>query len=260
MLRGHRDCDMASRMAATVTSLDEDTFFEFVAKPGPNVVFLSAHPLHPFSTPLGEALEASFAGSVQFGTISLFELALSRSPVLHFIGQRHGELTGSGAMVVPGYYLFRESELLSFDVGLPIRMEVNSMWKDVALTAVWCGVTRQGMEFAKSVFVKASSVCAPRIARDMREAWGARERAGRPSTGSARPSKDELRWAYDVLGVDVTASDAEVNAAWRRLRAAHHPDYAASDAAEFERRTRISQDLNRAREVIFAHRSRERAA
>lgn len=260
MLHVLRDCDMASRMAVPVTSLDENTFFEFVAKPGPSVVFLSAHPLHPFSTPLGDALEAEFGDGIHFGTISLFELALNRSPILHFIGQRHGELTGASAMVVPGYYLFRESELLSFDVGLPIRTEVNSMWKDVALSAVWCGVTRQGAEFAHSVFVKASSVCAPRIARNMTQAWAARERAGRRSAASAKPSSDQLRWAYDVLGVEVTASDAEVNAAWRRLRAAHHPDYAASDAAEFERRTRISQDLNRAREVIFAHRSRERAA
>jgi DnaJ like chaperone protein len=42
--------------------------------------------------------------------------------------------------------------------------------------------------------------------------------------GSARPSTDELAVAYSMLGVDRSASDAEVKKAYRKLMNQHHPD------------------------------------
>jgi DnaJ like chaperone protein len=46
-------------------------------------------------------------------------------------------------------------------------------------------------------------------------------------TGAGQPSADpakSLSKAYDTLGVDRTASDAEVKKAYRRLMSQHHPD------------------------------------
>lgn len=37
-------------------------------------------------------------------------------------------------------------------------------------------------------------------------------------------AEDELRWAYDALGVESTASDAEVKKAYRKLMSQYHPD------------------------------------
>jgi curved DNA-binding protein CbpA len=63
-----------------------------------------------------------------------------------------------------------------------------------------------------------------------------------------------LYWAYQVLGVLPTATDREVHEAWRRRRAETHPDHAGSDPAEFERRSRLSCDINLARDIIVKHR------
>ena len=58
-----------------------------------------------------------------------------------------------------------------------------------------------------------------------------------------------------MLGVLPTATDREVHDAWRRRRMQNHPDQAAGDPAEFERRSRLSADINRARDIIMDHRS-----
>jgi curved DNA-binding protein CbpA len=73
---------------------------------------------------------------------------------------------------------------------------------------------------------------------------------------SAPPPIDEVRWAYDLLAVAPSASDREVHQAWRRRRIEMHPDAVAGDPAEFDRRSRISADINRARDIIVDHRSR----
>jgi len=49
--------------------------------------------------------------------------------------------------------------------------------------------------------------------------------AGGESRGRAAPSgRPSLAEAYQVLGVDAKASDAEVKRAYRRLLSQHHPD------------------------------------
>jgi curved DNA-binding protein CbpA len=58
-----------------------------------------------------------------------------------------------------------------------------------------------------------------------------------------------------MLGVLPTATDREVHDAWRRRRMEHHPDRASHDRAEFDRLSRLSADINRARDVIVAYRS-----
>jgi DnaJ like chaperone protein len=50
---------------------------------------------------------------------------------------------------------------------------------------------------------------------------GGRQRGG--AAGSRRPA-DSLQSAYEVLGVEATASDAEIKRAYRRLLSQHHPD------------------------------------
>ncbi|MEX1080437.1 MAG: co-chaperone DjlA [Halofilum sp. (in: g-proteobacteria)] len=46
--------------------------------------------------------------------------------------------------------------------------------------------------------------------------------------GAAADSGQSLEEAYDILGVDASASDAEVKKAYRRLMSQHHPDKLAS--------------------------------
>jgi DnaJ-class molecular chaperone len=67
-------------------------------------------------------------------------------------------------------------------------------------------------------------------------------------------------WAYQTLGVLPSVSDREVQQAWRKRRIENHPDSAAHDPVEFQRLSRISSDLNRARDIILRHRGREKRA
>ena len=46
--------------------------------------------------------------------------------------------------------------------------------------------------------------------------------------GRRPPQRDELADAYKIIGVDASASDAEVKKAYRRLMSEHHPDRLAA--------------------------------
>ena len=51
--------------------------------------------------------------------------------------------------------------------------------------------------------------------------------AGQQQSGGSswsRPGRDELKQAYEILGVDPSATDAEVKRAYRKLMSQHHPD------------------------------------
>ena len=47
--------------------------------------------------------------------------------------------------------------------------------------------------------------------------------------------------AYEILGVAPTASNAEIEAAYRRLRSQHHPDR-GGDAEQFHRITKAYEE------------------
>jgi DnaJ-class molecular chaperone len=111
----------------------------------------------------------------------------------------------------------------------------------------------------RALLLACDQAAAHRVARVFREAATARSYR-QSTTQSGPPPADEVRWAYDVLGVQPTATDGEVHQAWRRRRIEMHPDRAAGDVVEFERRNRISVDINRARDIIVSHRSRRAGA
>ncbi|AMO57662.1 hypothetical protein GZ77_13940 [Endozoicomonas montiporae] len=51
--------------------------------------------------------------------------------------------------------------------------------------------------------------------------------AGQQQTGGGswgHPGRDELKQAYEILGVEPSASDADVKRAYRKLMSQHHPD------------------------------------
>jgi len=76
--------------------------------------------------------------------------------------------------------------------------------------------------------------------------------------GEASP-RDVLREAYEILGVDEAASDAEVKKAYRRLMNQHHPDKLVSKGLPEEMiklATEKSQEIRRAYDVIKKVRSR----
>ncbi|HEY3500327.1 MAG TPA: J domain-containing protein, partial [Polyangiaceae bacterium] len=100
----------------------------------------------------------------------------------------------------------------------------------------------------------------PATARRIAARFRAAAAEPRPEGERAPPPRppsplEELIRAHRILGVPPTATNREVEAAWRKKRAEYHPDRAAQDPDEFERRSRISVELNWARDLIFSHRA-----
>jgi hypothetical protein len=232
---------------AEPTPVQPAGLFDFIGGHGLAVVFLSVHPVHRFNPVLGERLRQEH-GDIGLATIDLRALILTAGPALPFL---HQGLRGCGAPssfgVLPGYWLFRGVEMLAWDAGLPALDDVAAIARSALLGALWSGVTRNVAFVGQAVQVAAEELAAQRVAFTFRHA------VSREAPRAARADSDYY-WACQVLGVSPTATDQEVHEAWRKRRMDCHPDHTAHDPGEFERRSRVSADINRARDVIVEHR------
>lgn len=238
----------------SATPVDAAGFFDVIRGSRLAVVFISVHPAHTFNEPLSELLSNEH-GDISLATITLREVVVS-APVLHFL---HDGLRRCGAPlafgVLPGYCLFRRSELLAWQSGLPTLQDVKAIANSAALGALWSSLTHNPSFIAQAAFWGSEHVAARRVAVAFREALASPQAHHRQAaTASAPPPFDELQWAYRILKVQPAASDDEIHLAWRRRRMEAHPDAVMSDPAEFERRSRLSAEINRARDIIVRHR------
>lgn len=234
--------------------LDPAGFFEFIDTPELAVVFVAIHAMHPANGALGRRLREEH-GEVRFGTVELPELLLRQSPVLPFLQQG---LLSCGARslfeVMPGYYAFCDGRMLAWDAGLPGRTDVRPILRGSFLGLVAWAVTRDRGFLGRALHLATDEATAIRLARRFHEAFAARDTASPPPRSPS--SADEVSRAYQTLGVRPDATDDEINSAWRKLGLELHPDHAATDEVEFQRRTRLIAEINRARDVIRDHRSR----
>lgn len=231
-------------------------FFEFIDRPGIVVLFLSVHPAHVFNRALAKRFTDLSGDEIVCGIAKLLDLVVSESPALPFL---HNGLVACGVPsafnVMPGYYLFRQGQVVAYESGLPIFEDAKGIVRGTLLGAVLSALT-QNITLAGMAFRFATEeVTAQRIAYRFRQAASRpqyKHQAYRPTTA------DELREAYRILGVSPACSDQEVHRAWRELRVKFHPDFVPNDSEEFERRSRLSAEINRAFEIIQSHRQRSR--
>jgi hypothetical protein len=223
------------------------------------VVFLYVHALHPFNRALQRHFADAHGSRVQFAAVDFRELLMSGSPA---IAALHAGLSDCGGPskygVLPGYWLFHKGHVLAWDAGLPSTADAKGIAQKSVLGAIWWAFTRNIAYIGQAVHVAAEEAAAQRMATQFRDVMTS-DRKGESKAPPPRPANplNELAWAYKTLGLLPSASDQEVNDAWRKLRAHYHPDRAAHDPAEFERRSRISVELNAAREIILKHRARQ---
>jgi hypothetical protein len=236
------------------TPLEAAHIFDFIRESELAVIFVSVHRLHAFNGALSQRLVAEHSG-LAIGAIDLATLLVSGPSVLRFLHQGLRNCDAPAVFgVLPGYYLFRGGEMLAWDAGLPVFGDVAALGRSALVGALFSGIGRDLAFIAQALQVAADQVAAERLAWTFREAI-AGERTRRQTARETRSSPvDELYWAYQVLGVLPTATDREVHDAWRRRRAETHPDHAGGDPVEFERRSRLSRDINHARDVIVNHR------
>ncbi len=245
-------------MTAEPVAVDASRFFEFVGSAEVVVVFVSVHPAHTFNGALGQHLREEEGAPVLFGAVALTDLMLSAARALPYL---HQQLRACGAPslfgVTPGYWLFCGGQMIAWQSGLPSSGDVMVIARSALLGAVWSGLSRNLDFLGQAFYLAAGEAAAQRVAGVFRSAI-ADHRAGRPlpfADAAARSADDVLR-ACQVLGVRPDASDEVVNDAWRKRRMEYHPDRAAGDPVEFERRNRMSAEINLARDVILNRRSR----
>ena len=243
-------------------ALDDETFFEFITRPGLSVVFVSVHPLHVFNPVSQRLLEGQVGVDVSFGSIDMRRLLVSQSRVLSFLHHSLAGLRGPSRYgALPGYWLFGDGRLLAYDAGLPSFEDAKPIAGGTLLGLAWSSVTQKVVSLGKALQGAANEAAGRRLARlFLKAALEYRDDPRAAAGPAASGGPDELSWAYRLLGVSPDATDAEVNAAWRRLRMENHPDLAANDPEEFARRSQVSVQLNRARDVILEHRGRTRRA
>jgi hypothetical protein len=146
--------------------------------------------------------------------------------------------------------------MLAWDAGLPAFADIAGVFRGTLLGVIWSGLTNDVSFVAQALRFASDHVAAQRVVLHFREAAARPRRQTAPPPGSAPPPQfDDLRWAYQTLGVPSTATDSDVHLAWRRKRIENHPDHAGADRAEFDRRCRISVEINRARDIIIASRA-----
>jgi DnaJ domain len=229
--------------------------FEFIGSSDLAVLLVSVHPIHAFSRPLAQRLTAAHAG-IGLGTLDMSDLILTGSPALRFLHQGLRSCDAPSAFgVVPGYFFFRSGEMLGWDSGLPTLADVDAILRSAALGAVVSGLTRDVTFVAQALHLATDHVAAQRVAARFLSAASSERAHSRPHAEAHAAPVDDVYWAYQVLGILPNATDREVHAAWRRRRMETHPDHAAANPGEFERRSRISCDINRARDIIESHRS-----
>ena len=237
--------------------VDAAHFFEFIDRPGLAVLFVSVHPRHTFSEALSRQLSAGHT-DIALGTISFVDLMASGGSALAYLHEGFRACGVSAVGALPGYCLFRQAQMLAWDSGLPTIAELEVIGRSALVGVVFSGLTNNLSFIVQAMQVAFDQAAAHRVSRVFREA-AAQPSYRRSAASASAPRADDVQWAYDVLSVRPSATDREVHQAWRRLRIEMHPDTVAGDRAEFERRTRRSVDINRARDIIVAHRARRDA-
>lgn len=232
--------------------LDPKDFFDFIARPEPAVLFLSVHSAHSFNPRLCECFDD---GKVAFGRLPLLDLFDSVRPALSFL---RGEIVACGASVPmavpPGYYLFQNGRMLAWDSGLPAAGDGKRIIRGSLVGAAVSLFTRNLKFVSMAIQFAAETAAAERVAIRFQRAAADHRENPRKSSAYSGSTSDDLANAYRVLQVEPTASDDEVNQAWRELMQKYHPDRAARDSDEFERLSRICVEFNRARDTIRYHR------
>jgi hypothetical protein len=240
-------------------AVDAAQFFDFIGTAGLKVVLLSVHPSHQFNRALCQQLTGEDE-TIACGTVGLADLVTRGGPAIPFLHQGMRQCGAPYAFsVLPGYCLFRGTEMLAWDAGLPAFADIAGVFRGTLLGVIWSGLTNDVSFVVQALRFASDHVAAQRVVQHFREAAARprRQTTAPPPGGAPPPRFDDLRWAYQTLGVPSTASDREVHLAWRQKRIENHPDHAGSDRAEFDRRSRISAEINRARDIIIACRAED---
>jgi hypothetical protein len=170
------------------------------------------------------------------------------SPALSdWITRQNTRLGREGAGFAPGYYLFKDGEACRYETGL-VDFELDRLTLGVGAVAGVIALMALDIRLAETARAIARAQAAARVLGAFLEAVGSTptptanaNTAPPPSPPPAQPT-DDAPLAFRVLGIEPTATQAEVKARYRALAKEWHPDRFAGDARQLaEAEARMSQ-------------------
>jgi len=229
-----------------VEPLRPDALVDFLSGEGPAVLYVQPSPALPFNPLLASQLRRDLP-ALRCGAL-LLSAALEAGGGALVLLQHLCVAEGRGPRrLLPGYFLFQSGgRLLCYEGALPALGDLPALAAGGIVGWAAAQVLGRPKLFARALWATAQMGPAQRVSRRFVAALGeapAGDTAS-PPPPPPPPPRSDLDRAYRILGVSPRAPLEEIHAAWRRLRAQHHPDLVVDDPAEYARRTRTSAELN----------------
>lgn len=227
---------------------------EFIGDAGAAVVLVSIHRRHAFNVTLARQLSARDA-NIRLGIVNILDLLATGGGAVPFlIASLAARGTTTKFGVLPGYYLFSDGRLLAWDAGLPSSADGETIAGSLVLGTIWTGVSRDFSFIAQALHLAADETGAARVAARFNTILSNAHSEGAHASEYRASTRTDVGWACDTLGVGPQATPREIHRAWRRLRIEHHPDHARNQS-DFERRSRLSAEINHARDILLRRRT-----
>jgi hypothetical protein len=231
-------------------SIEGARLLDFIRTADTAVVLVSVHRVHAFNPSLARRLAAA-QPDIELGVVSVFDLlATGRAAVPFLVAGLKAHEAPMSFGVLPGYYLFSRGQMLAWDAGLPTMADGEPIAGSLLLGTIWSGVTRDFSFITQALRLAADETGAQRVATRFSDLLGRRRTAHEHARRYQSGPNGDVKWACKILNVQPDAGEREIQKAWRRCRIAHHPDR-ARDQSDFERRSRLSVDINHARDILL---------
>lgn len=246
-------------LAEFVKSVTQDDFLKFIA--APYAIIMAGDGATPDDFPVAVTLPLGLfhLPPVSLGAVDLKSLELTPFAKVYIRAQLSTLNLQPDSQGRPptGFYLFGNTKLLAFDTGqLDINKDGNAFGWSIA-TGLLAGLTKSPELAQLSTQLlrwNAGERVVESFKQKIQEHYASWSRASEAQLPSRDWEDDALKRAYATLGLPPTASANEVAFAHRKLVKENHPDRAGSSAAEQERATQRTAEVNAARDFILKQR------
>ena len=184
-----------------------------------------------FNSYLKSELKSTYGYKLSTGTLSITDIASDDKFIRQFVNKWMPSI-GLDGVVLPGYYLFRDGDLVAFHPGTFDAGEIDYGEEERALKV---GL---GLGLLSAIFSQNLSRGLDTALKSMDRPQGRRifdffksildgvysQSQQRRQEKQRKVLDDELSRSYKLLACSLEQSDSEIKQAWRKLLQKHHPD------------------------------------
>lgn len=184
------------------------------------------------------------------GWVDINEINLADDATRSWIDAQHAQMgRPAGASVRPGYYLFLDGQVSAYSSGL-IDFKRDKISLGVGLAAAIAALYWQRTALFDGAVHAASFQASVRVLQVFEAAI-----TGRPQHATHQPplqegTIDEIKLAFEVLGLPPSATQDEVKARFRGLAKEWHPDRFTNNAPKYAEASLRMTQINVSYSVI----------